>query len=289
MCTRHVQSLTIIDQVNDFLNSLPGGGYGDLIPNFNVAITHKVPVVRRAEDGVNVTEASIWNMRTPWHKSLKDGKYTLHNAMLYDRVSGKTAVQKPAWKHPWSRGQFCVIPMDAAIEFIGPKGKKMPVKISAKDGSSLLVAGLYNPWTDPEDGKRYQTHTLITTEPSDEFGIIHDRMPALLTPDAARAFLDPSQTDFDAKKELIDGAHDIPLDFAIVDKAINASWGKNYKNGPEFLRTTDRRTPLEYLRENAIEPAHWKWHSASKLSEERTNRILDLVNKTPKTGQGELF
>src|SRR4030095_7480615 len=55
---------------------------------------------------------------------------------------------------------------------------------------SSSIAGLWEPSVPPE---RRGTCTLLTAQPNDLVAAVHDRMPVILGPDEAAAWLDPSQ------------------------------------------------------------------------------------------------
>jgi putative SOS response-associated peptidase YedK len=53
--------------------------------------------------------------------------------------------------------------------------------ISPRDGSpALTIAGLWDEWTDKENGKTLKSCTMIITEPNEFVAEVHDRMPVLL-------------------------------------------------------------------------------------------------------------
>jgi len=61
----------------------------------------------------------------------------------------------------------------------------------------LLLAGLFDRWTDPKTGKVLFTFTVLTTEPTQNLGWLHDRMPVVLTEERAKKWLDVYHTPFE--------------------------------------------------------------------------------------------
>ena len=57
-------------------------------------------------------------------------------------------------------------------------------------------------WRDTE-GQQLRTCTIITTSPNELMATIHDRMPAILTPNAREMWLDPSLHDEQALTSLL--------------------------------------------------------------------------------------
>src|ERR1700681_1840362 len=63
-----------------------------------------------------------------------------------------------------------------------------------KDSEPFAFAGLWDNWKSP-DGQQLRTCTIITTEPNEIVAPIHNRMPAILLPEAREAWLDPAIKD----------------------------------------------------------------------------------------------
>ena len=63
-----------------------------------------------------------------------------------------------------------------------------------KDHEPFAFAGLWDSWRTPS-GQQLRTCTIITTEPNALMAAIHNRMPALLLPDALTTWLDPEVQD----------------------------------------------------------------------------------------------
>lgn len=62
------------------------------------------------------------------------------------------------------------------------------------------MAGLWDRWKDPETGQMIFSFTVITQGPNELMTDIHDRMPAILTPEQEKLWL----ADDVSPKELID-------------------------------------------------------------------------------------
>ena len=61
--------------------------------------------------------------------------------------------------------------------------------------SLFAFAGLYDRWIDPKTGKEIQSYTIITTQPNELVGTVHDRMPVILHKEDEEAWLNPDTTE----------------------------------------------------------------------------------------------
>jgi putative SOS response-associated peptidase YedK len=70
----------------------------------------------------------------------------------------------------------------------------MPFGFRAKSRELLAIAGLWDEWHPPE-GPALRTFTLLTTEANADIASFHDRMPAILLPDAEERWLNTDEED----------------------------------------------------------------------------------------------
>jgi putative SOS response-associated peptidase YedK len=75
--------------------------------------------------------------------------------------------------------QRCVVPADGFYEWKRQGDSAQPIWFHRADGRLLLFAGLW-------EGDRF---TVLTTTPNALVGEVHDRMPVILSPDDAEAWL----------------------------------------------------------------------------------------------------
>ena len=103
----------------------------------------------------------------------------------------ETAARKPLWKESWERRR-CVIPASWYYEwehFSSSDGRQKTgdrYAIQPKGRTLTLMAGLYR----IEDG--FPHFSILTREPGEELRFIHDRMPVILSPEAAGRWIDPA-------------------------------------------------------------------------------------------------
>jgi len=158
------------------------------IPNFNVAPTQRMPVI--TSDNSTKLQLFRWGLIPSWAKDTKIG-FSLINARL------ETISEKPMFKSRFLRGR-CIVPMDGFYEWKMQDGGKIPYRIVTTDQVIFSVAGLWDAWLDNKSGILLYTFTVITRSPNTLMENIHDRMPAILTPENESLWLDnhlkPSDT-----------------------------------------------------------------------------------------------
>jgi len=109
---------------------------------------------------------------------------------------GETLAEKPSFRHALRRRR-CLVLADGFYEWRkNPDGKtKTPIYIRLRSGEPFAFAGLWDTWrpkSEPE-AEPVRSCTIVTIEPNDLLAPIHDRMPAILPPDAVEAWLDPEE------------------------------------------------------------------------------------------------
>jgi len=243
MCGRYASSanpddlvdLFDIDEVDD---DLPEASY-------NVAPTDRVPAVLAravradpagATGGADAAGGSAsvvrrlrplrWGLVPSWAKDVSIGSRMI-NARL------ETVAEKPAFRKAFA-ARRCLLPADGYYEWYGlseqksatGKPRKQPFFIHRADGGPLVMAGIYEYWKNPaaEPGTDpwVLSCSVITTTATDAAGHIHDRMPMVIGPSAWSSWLDPSLTDPDAARELLQVAEADQLEAYAVSTLVNS-------------------------------------------------------------------
>lgn len=142
------------------------------LPNYNVAPTHMHPVITN-QDHAHL-QYFRWGLIPSWAKDIKMG-YKMINARI------ETALEKPAFKSAF-KTKRCLVPFDGFYEWKKTSKGKQPYRIITTNTTVFSVAGLWAEWNAP-DGQVIQSFTLLTQGPNELMKDIHDRMPAILTPE----------------------------------------------------------------------------------------------------------
>lgn len=182
----------------------------DIGSRFNVAPTFPLLVIRSGERGDHEWALPRWGLIPHWAKDINVG-YKMINA------KAETVASKPAYRGPL-RYRRCVIPSDGFYEWHLENKHKQPYFIRARRDEPLLLAGLWDYWEG--QGQGLETCTIVTTSANTALGTLHDRMPALLTAEGARQWLDPTLQDSKRLTPLLEPAEP-PLTFYKVSTRVN--------------------------------------------------------------------
>jgi putative SOS response-associated peptidase YedK len=238
MCGRYASSRQPDELIEEF-DASPHFAEA-LAPSWNVAPTDEVyAVVERPPRGEDEQPAERqlrvvrWGLVPSWAKERSIGSRMI-NARL------ETLAEKPAFRRALA-ARRCLVPADGYYEWYptaeltaAGKPKKQPFHIRPADGGVLAMAGLYELWRDPaladDDPARWLwSCTVITTEATDDVGMIHDRMPLMVTRDRWADWLDPTASGVDVL-DLLEPAAPGRLEAFPVSAAV----GNVRNNGPEL-------------------------------------------------------
>lgn len=156
-------------------------------PRYNIAPTQGVVTIVRERPTVEAhLELLRWGLIPSWAK-----EETIGAKMINARA--ETLAEKPSFRRIL-RSHRCLVVADGFYEWKQEAKGKTPMYITLKDHEPFAFAGLWDEWQQPS-GESLRTCTIITTQPNEVVAPIHDRMPAILTPDARDAWLDPALSD----------------------------------------------------------------------------------------------
>ena len=188
----------------------------DLPPSYNVAPTDDIyAVVERGGRRLLVTVR--WGLVPHWADDSRGGARLIN-------ARAETAPDRPAFRDAFARKR-CLIPADGFYEWrAGPRGARLPYFVHAVDGRPLALAGLWSSWRDPADGDApvLRTATILTTPANQRIAELHDRMPAVLPPDAWDEWLSPEHPDPRALRGLLVPAPEDALTFHAVSPEVNS-------------------------------------------------------------------
>jgi putative SOS response-associated peptidase YedK len=153
---------------------------------YNIAPSQPAAVI--PNDGLNRVDFYNWGLIPFWAKDPKIG-----NRMINARA--ETLAEKPSF-----RGSFkykrCLVLADGFYEWRKEPGTKTktPMYLRMKNQEPFAFAGLWDIWNS-SDGSEIRTFTIITTEPNQLVGKIHNRMPVILPQSAYRQWLQEGEND----------------------------------------------------------------------------------------------
>lgn len=176
--------------------ALAAGVEADTAPSWNVPPQRTLFGVAEGRDG-RVLDAYTWGL-VPWFA--KDA--SMSNRSFNARA--ETMSSRPAFRDAFERHRL-LIPVDGFFEWDRRASSRDAHFFTRADGDVLVLAGLYDRWTDPADppdAPRHKTCTVVTTTPGPDLDGIHDRMPAVLERDAFELWLDGTADELDAVRDL---------------------------------------------------------------------------------------
>lgn len=136
-------------------------------PNFNVAPTQHMPVIRNI-DGSKELELMYWGIPRMIGKDLVK---EIINTRSDKAFSG-------FWKKQVTK-QRVLIPANGFYEWRKTKDGKTPYFIELPSEELYAFAGIWNSWKD-KDGNVFNAYSIMTSEPNKEMKFVHDRMPVIL-------------------------------------------------------------------------------------------------------------
>jgi len=145
-------------------------------PQYNLAPTEQVPIIRQSGETRQITSARWWLV-----PSWSDGPSTRF-AMFNAR--SETIQQSKAFQKPFLHRR-CIIPATSYIEWQTINGQKQPYEIYSDE--PLLFAAIWDDWRN-----EITSCSMITTQAHQALSHIHKRMPVMLTPSSAHEWLDMS-------------------------------------------------------------------------------------------------
>lgn len=166
-----------------------------LFPNQNICPSQLIPVITNADP--HHLNLYRWGLIPPWAKDEKIG-YNTFNARK------ETLLEKAAFKQA-AQSRRCLVVMDSFYEWKKEGSQKTPYRIFLKDQPIFAVAGLWEIWQH-SSGKLVHSCTIITQQPNEFMGNLHDRMPAILPQQLEQHWID----DDISAKEAIELLRPIP-------------------------------------------------------------------------------
>lgn len=153
---------------------------GRLAPDWNVAPTDPVPLVRVSAVGHRSLTLGRWGLVPSWSRS-PAGAARMINARV------ETVATSRAYAGAFARRR-CLVPADGWYEWVRTSaGGRQAYYMTPRDGSVLAFAGIWSVWDGPAGP--LLTCSVLTTAAVGELAEVHDRMPLLMPADRWSAWL----------------------------------------------------------------------------------------------------
>ena len=167
----------------------------DWEPRYNIAPSQQVGIVRqdRTKPERHLSLAR-WGLIPFWAKDPNIGFKTIN-------ARSETAPSKPAFREAF-RTRRCLVPADGFYEWQRSGKAKQPFHFGMGDDSLFAFAGLWDRWKDPT-GQVVESCSILTTTPNALLADVHNRMPAILSPENYDLWLDPGLERVNAVTELL--------------------------------------------------------------------------------------
>lgn len=180
MCGRFALTVDPVDLQDSFPGFIFPTQYA---ARYNIAPTQ--PILALPNDGSKEAGFFIWGLIPSWAKDA-----TIGSRMINARA--ETLAEKPSFRSAYQYHR-CLIFSSGFYEWQAQPGvkTKIPHFIHFKTGEPFAFAGLWEKWEAP-DGSNIHSATIITTEPNELMGKIHNRMPVILPCGAYTQWLDSS-------------------------------------------------------------------------------------------------
>lgn len=131
-------------------------------------------IVHRPGDPTPTFMRANWGFIPRWMKDSKGG---------YKPINAKAegVATNGMFKSAYAQRR-ALMPVDGYFEWKAIKGQKakQPYAIAMKDGRPFALAAIWEEWRNPETMEDFRTFAIVTCQPNDLMGTIHDRMPVIL-------------------------------------------------------------------------------------------------------------
>lgn len=179
-------------------------------PRYNIAPTQPIAIVRMFE-GKRQFALVRWGLIPAWVKDPRAFSLLIN-------ARGESVNEKPAFRNAM-KYRRCLVPADGFYEWKREGEKKRPYFVRGREGAPLAFAGLWENWMGP-NGEEVETAAIVTTAASRSIAHIHDRMPAIVPPEAFDFWLDP-KVDAQSAAAAIAPAPDAAIEAYEVSSAVN--------------------------------------------------------------------
>jgi putative SOS response-associated peptidase YedK len=210
MCGRFTNRLTWREIVALYRLSVPATPERNLPARYNICPTTMIDVVIEHDAKRELVPMRWGLIPSWWKKTVKEAPSTFN-------ARAETVAEKPMFRSAFKRSR-CLIPASGYYEWQNTPTGKQPYYYTARDGSPLTFAGLWDEWKDIETGEPLKSCIIIITNANELASKVHNRMPVLLSPDEFEPWLSGQ-----AGTEILNRASELALQVRPVSRRVNSS------------------------------------------------------------------
>jgi putative SOS response-associated peptidase YedK len=210
MCGRFTNRLTWREIVALYRLSVPATPERNVPARYNICPTAMIDVVIERDDKRELVPMRWGLIPSWWKKTVREAPSTFN-------ARAETIASKPTFRSAFKRSR-CLIPASGYYEWQNTPTGKQPYYYTARDGSPLTFAGLWDEWKDIEAGEPLKSCTMIVTNANELAAKIHNRMPVLLMPNEFEPWLSGQ-----AGTEILNRAPELMLQAWPVSRRVNSS------------------------------------------------------------------
>ncbi|MCC6959621.1 MAG: SOS response-associated peptidase [Dehalococcoidia bacterium] len=182
MCGRFTLTKSERAELEDEMGLARGSLSPGYQARFNIAPTDEHFIVRQRLEEREAVPAK-WGLVNHW---VQPG--TRPAPQINARSEGID--RRPAFRDAFA-SRRCLVPADGFFEWVGEKSARKPIWFHRPGREAFWFAGLYESWN-PTPDTRQRTFTIITTTANSLVAPVHDRMPVILSENAAEEWLNPN-------------------------------------------------------------------------------------------------
>ena len=245
MCGRFALFEKLSDIAEEFSTQKSSDSSNRMLPvDWNIKPTQEIYIIKAVagEPSNGKIDRTIdvvsWGLIAPWSKN---GEEALRSQSQAINARFESVHEKPTFKRAFMRSR-CLIPASGYYEWATELGRyktRQPIYISRSDSHLLAFTGIFDRWISPEGVER-KSAALITRPAVGELAKVHDRMPLFLPKSDWDNWLDPSNSDIDYLRTIMDVSKpDEGLRFWPVRPLVNSI----RNNGAELIEAIELGEP----------------------------------------------
>ncbi len=197
--------------------------------NYNAAPGSKLSVITHSSP--SKLQLFQWGLVPAWARDTQIAFKTI-NARI------ESVAEKPAFKNAF-RQRRCLIPADGYYEWKKEGKEKIPYRITLKDEKLFAFAGIWETWQ--QQGNTLFSFSIITMPALQKIEHLHERMPAILSPENEKLWLNtdlPEEESF----ALLNAPEEDKIEYYTVAKKVNVA----SNNSAELIK------PFNYPKQGSL-------------------------------------